>query len=164
VVGLILGIVLTLVAKPYLLPLMPEALKGKAKATDGRVVAKRLQGDRLLLTVDASDGAVLATFTQKVPEIDLLVDDGDLVTLGLPGYEPFAENPPILAVRKKHIDETAPSEAPAAAAASEAGAGAAASPASEGAESGMGEQAQPEAPPPATGEGAQQEGAPPPSL
>ncbi len=155
VVGLVLGVVLAVVAKPYLLPLMPEALRGKDKATDGRVVAKRLQGDRLLLTVDASEGAVLATFTQKVPEIDLLVDDGDLVTLGLPGYEPFADNPPILAVRKKHIDESA---------ASHASAAAAASPTAGGATSGMGEEAQPEAPPPSMDEGAQQEGAPPPSA
>lgn len=152
VLGLILGVVLAVVAKPYLLPRMPEFLRGKAKATQGRVVAKRLQGDRLLLTVDASEGAVLATFTQKVPEIDLLVDDGDLVTLGLPGYEPFADNPPILAVKKKEIGEPEPA------------AGAMAAPPAGGGAGGMRERAQPGAPAAGTEmEEAQQESPPPPS-
>ncbi len=150
VLGLVLGAVLAVVAKPLLLPRMPEFLRGKAKATQGRVVAKRLQGDRLLLTVDASEGAVLATFTQKVPEIDLLVDDGDLVTLDLPAYEPFADNPTIRAVKKKRMGEP------------EAPAGATTAPPAAGEGGATAEQAQPEAPPPALGEGAQQEGAQPP--
>jgi hypothetical protein len=43
---------------------------------------------------------VLATFKQRVPEIDLLVDTGDHVTLGITSYEPFVEDPKILGVKK----------------------------------------------------------------
>ena len=57
-------------------------------------------GERLLLTVDTPQGAALATFTEKVAEIDLLVEEGDGVTLGLRGYEPFVNNPVIQGVRK----------------------------------------------------------------
>ena len=64
------------------------------------MVAKRLENDRLLLTVESEDGAVLATFKQRVPEIDLLVDTGDHVTLGITSYEPFVEDPKILGVKK----------------------------------------------------------------
>ena len=31
----------------------------------------------------------------------MLVEEGDLVTLGVPRYEPFVEDPPVLAVRKR---------------------------------------------------------------
>jgi hypothetical protein len=65
------------------------------------VVGKRLQGKRLLLTVNAAEGTILATFGKRVEEIDMLVEEGDLVTLGVPRYEPFVEDPPVLAVRKR---------------------------------------------------------------
>ncbi len=157
VLGLIVGAVLLVVLKPVLLPRMPEFLRGKAKATQGRVVAKRLQGDRLLLTVDASEGAVLATFTQKVPEIDLLVDDGDLVTLDLPAYEPFADNPTIRAVRKKQLGERDETRTPAGPPMATDGA-----PVPSQSEGGMAGEAQQGAPSGAAEEGAQQEGAQPP--
>ncbi|MBI2369318.1 MAG: hypothetical protein HYV08_03620 [Deltaproteobacteria bacterium] len=64
-------------------------------------MAKQREEDRLLLTVLTPRGAILATFRQKVAEIDLLVDVGDTLTLGLPRYEPFLADPRIERVRKE---------------------------------------------------------------
>jgi hypothetical protein len=57
---------------------------------EGPVLGKRLEEGRLLLTVDALQGAV----------IDLLVDVGDTITLGVTGYEPFVDEPAFRGVRK----------------------------------------------------------------
>jgi len=43
---------------------------------------------------------MLATFDKKVPEIDLLVAQGDSVTLGVQAYRPFIQEPDLLGVRK----------------------------------------------------------------
>jgi hypothetical protein len=43
---------------------------------------------------------MLATFTERVAEIDLLVAPGDTVTLGVPRYQPFVENPSFEGVKK----------------------------------------------------------------
>jgi hypothetical protein len=67
---------------------------------EGPVLGKRLEEGRLLLTVDALQGAVLATFSERVAEIDLLVDVGDTITLGVTGYEPFIDDPAFRGVRK----------------------------------------------------------------
>jgi hypothetical protein len=67
---------------------------------EGRVLAKLLDGDRLLLKVQADGNVYLATFEQRQKEIDLLVDPGDLVTLQVQGTDPFPVSPAIRGVRK----------------------------------------------------------------
>ena len=67
---------------------------------EGPVLGKREEEGRLLLTVDALQGAVLATFSERVAEINLLVDVGDTITLGVTGYEPFIDDPLFRGVRK----------------------------------------------------------------
>ncbi len=67
---------------------------------EGVVESKRWDDDRLLLTLVTADGAVLATFHRKVPEIDLLVAPGDSVSLALGRYRPFVEDPEIARVVK----------------------------------------------------------------
>jgi hypothetical protein len=64
------------------------------------VLVKRRDGERLLLTVETPRGAVLATFRERVAEIDLLVDEGDSVSLGLGRYRPFVEDPSVEGVHK----------------------------------------------------------------
>jgi len=65
-------------------------------------MSKQRKGDRLLLTVQTSDGTILATFKKKITEIDLLVAEGDMLTLARTGYRAFMEDPPIGRVRKQN--------------------------------------------------------------
>ena len=81
-------------------PYLPAALRGRTTRVEGLVVEKGKEGSRLLLTVDTKEGAMLATFDKKVPEIDLLVARGDSVTLGVRAYRPFIEEPELLGVKK----------------------------------------------------------------
>ena len=90
-------------AGPYL-PYLPESFSAKKTETvDGEVVRKVREGDHLLLTVQTSQGTVLATFRKKVAEIDLLVQQGDALTLNLSRYEPFVNDPAIERVRKQDV-------------------------------------------------------------
>ncbi|MGH9425331.1 MAG: hypothetical protein ACRD2L_03375, partial [Terriglobia bacterium] len=100
-VGIVLGVVGTIFAPDVAGPFLHEAFGvKKAETIDGEVVRKLREGDRLLLTVQTSQGSVLATFKKKVAEIDLLVQQGDTITLTLSRYEPFVDDPAIVRVRK----------------------------------------------------------------
>lgn len=100
ILGFIVGLLVALVVPPLLESWLPPGFLGGKGGTVGQVVAKRLQEDRLLLTIESEEGAVLATFKERVSEIDLLVDKGDRVTLAITSYEPFVEDPRILGVKK----------------------------------------------------------------
>ena len=97
-VGLLLGLAAAVLFPRFRDQLTPGVLR--PAPTEGVVEDKRSEGDRLLLTLVTADGAVLATFTKKVAEIDLLVTPGDTVSLGLDGYRPFVEDPEIERVVK----------------------------------------------------------------
>jgi hypothetical protein len=79
---------------------LPESLRAKVEHVPGQVVRKQRDADRLLLSIVTAQGAVLASFSRRVPEIDLLIDQGDSVTLALPRYKPFLQDPTIEAVQK----------------------------------------------------------------
>ncbi len=101
--GLAVGVAGTLLVPRYLRPYLPDSLTRESQIVQGPVDGKRLEGDespRLLLTVRGEQGAVLATFTRRVAEIDLLVAEGDTITLGVAEYRPFIENPEVRGVRK----------------------------------------------------------------
>jgi small basic protein len=101
-VGIALGVVGTIFAPDAAGPYLPEALRvKKAETIDGEVVRKLREGERLLLTVQTTQGAILVTFKKKVAEIDLLVQQGDTITLRLSRYEPFVDEPAIERVRKQ---------------------------------------------------------------
>ncbi len=100
-VGFVLGIITAIVARPYLGQNLQEAVSGKRESVSGLVTVKQRQGERLLLTIVTRDGASLATFEKMADEINLLVEEGDTVALGLRGgYEPFLQDPDIRGVRK----------------------------------------------------------------
>jgi hypothetical protein len=99
-VGLVLGVVLAVLGRPYLGERLPDAMGGGRVSVEGPVTAKQRDEERLLLTVVTPAGATLATFRKKVGEIDLLVEVGDTVALALSGYEPFVEDPEITRVAK----------------------------------------------------------------
>lgn len=94
-IGLVLGAVGALLAQPFLSRNLPEAVRGELETVSGRVTAKRMADNGLLLTVVTPDGAALATFTKRVNEIDLLVEPGDSITLSMPQYDPFLRDPEI---------------------------------------------------------------------
>lgn len=98
--GLVLGALGAIFGPDLAAPYLPEVLRPGLEEVRGPVLGKRIEGERLLLTVDTERGAVLATFRQRVPEIDLLVDEGDTITLGLGEYAPLVEDPVLAAVRK----------------------------------------------------------------
>ena len=100
-VGIVLGVGGTIFAPDVAGLYVPEEFRvKKAETVDGEVVQKLREGERLRLTVQTTQGSVLATFKKKVAEIDLLVQQGDTVTLALSRYEPFVEDPAIERVRK----------------------------------------------------------------
>jgi hypothetical protein len=99
-IGIAIGVTGTILAPRYVSPYLPAGLGGGGATLEGPVLGKRLEEGRLLLTVDALQGAVLATFSERVAEIDLLVDVGDTITLGVTGYEPFVDEPAFRGVRK----------------------------------------------------------------
>ncbi|GJL67003.1 MAG: hypothetical protein NPIRA05_19740 [Nitrospirales bacterium] len=99
-VGIGLGLGAPSVAPKYLGQYFPTGLSATRSGVQGVVVKKQAEEDRLLLTISAPDGAMLATFGKKITEISLLVDEGDMVTLDTRIYAPFVTDPPILRVKK----------------------------------------------------------------
>ena len=102
--GIAIGVGGTMMAPDMVGPYLPESFSAKKTETvEGEVVRKVREGDHLLLTVQTSQGTVLATFRTKVAEIDLLVQQGDALTLNLSRYEPFVNDPAIERVRKQDV-------------------------------------------------------------
>lgn len=99
-VGVALGVAASLLVPRYVAPHLPAALGGGLVTVDGTVLDKERDGQRLLLTLDSERGAMLATFRERVPEIDLLVGQGDRVTLAMPEFRPFVDGPRLVGVRK----------------------------------------------------------------
>ena len=107
-IGLALGVALVVVGPRVAGPYIPAALRSPVEVVEGEVARKQREPDRLLITVVTPRGAILVTFKKKVPEIDLLVAEGDALTLGLRRFEPFVEDPAIQSVRKKTPAEGPP--------------------------------------------------------
>jgi len=97
--GVALGIVLTMLALQWVGPDLLSPFHS-GSSVEGRVLNKALESDRLLLKIEAEDGVLLATFTERQEEIDLLVDPGDTLTLDVKGYQPFLADPAIERVRR----------------------------------------------------------------
>lgn len=100
--GLGLGLSSPMLTSRYGDAYLPTFLKKTVHPLEGSVTHKQRQQDRLLITITTQDGTILATFQQQVPEIDLLIQEGDQVTLDVGKYEPFVNDPPVLRVNKHH--------------------------------------------------------------
>lgn len=109
-IGLVLGAAAALSVPGLARPYLPEILAGKRVTIEGEVARKQREPNRLLLKVHTAQGDLLAAFTKKVADIDLLVEPGDVVTLDAAGYAPFLEDPAIARVRHR---EERPATAPA---------------------------------------------------
>jgi hypothetical protein len=109
-IGLVLGAAAALSVPGLARPYLPEILAGKRVTIEGEVARKQREPNRLLLKVHTAQGDLLAAFTKKVADIDVLVEPGDVVTLDAAGYAPFLEDPAIARVRRR---EDRPASVPA---------------------------------------------------
>lgn len=100
ILGIAAGVAAMIYGPDYLGPILPKATKAVKGGIKGEVKAKRMEKDRLLVTLSAPEGAMLVTFRKKIPEIDLLVEVGDTVSLNIRNYRPFVDDPGIAMVRK----------------------------------------------------------------
>lgn len=100
VLGVGLGLGAPFLAARYAQPYIPQFLQETVHPLTGTVTHKERQQDRLLMTLTTRDGTILATFRKQVPEIDLLVEEQDSVTLDVKQYEPFVTDPPVIKVNK----------------------------------------------------------------
>ncbi len=99
-IGIIIGAAGMYFAPDYLDRYMPGLFEKSGVVVEGKVVAKDKKDHNLLVTVNTKEGAILVTFKNKVPEIDLLVQVGDNLALRLKEYSPFVTDPVIERVRK----------------------------------------------------------------
>jgi hypothetical protein len=100
--GIILGGTLLVgvaagVAGTLLLPRVAETylpdLLGRPALVEAQVIKKQREPNRVLLKVQTDQGPVLATFTTRVAEVDLLVEPGDRILLRLPRDRTFVDDP-----------------------------------------------------------------------
>ena len=99
--GVVLGVVLTIIAPRFLGSYLPDRWGNGTDGIEGTVATKQKEADRLILTIHTDDGAILATFKERITEIDILVATGDSITLARKNYKAFLEDPGIGRVRKK---------------------------------------------------------------
>lgn len=94
--GFFSAVVVDLVAPGLLTPYTQQFIPAaQIESVKGTVVKKERDSNRLLMTLSTPKGVLLATFTQKIDEIDLLVSEGYHATIRLRSYSPFVENPVI---------------------------------------------------------------------
>ena len=107
-VGVVVGVGVANHGPALIAPYLPKAGGGSGEHIEGQVVRKQREGNRLLVKVSTAQGPMLVTFTQKVADLDVLMDPGDTVTLLIPHYATFVEDPVF-----ERIKEPSPARAPA---------------------------------------------------
>jgi hypothetical protein len=105
--GFIAGAVAVAVAPSWWQSLVPDVLF-PGGSMEGLVLGKSREEDRLLLKLETEGGVLLATFTERVEEIDLLVENGGRVTLHVPQYQPFLTDPRLERVVKPEVSSPPP--------------------------------------------------------
>ncbi|MBK9308204.1 MAG: hypothetical protein IPM58_14255 [Nitrospira sp.] len=106
ILGFLSSVVVDLVAPELLEPYTRQFIPAnQIESVSGRVVKKERESNRLLMTLSTPKGVLLATFTQKIEEIDLLVAEGYTTTIRLRTYSPFVENPVLERVEASTADQ-----------------------------------------------------------
>src|SRR5436189_970149 len=100
VVGMVVGFGAANRGPALIAPYWPKAASGSGERIEGQVVRKQRDGNRLLVKITTAQGPMLVTFTQKVADLDVLLDAGDTVTLVTEGYSTFVEDPSLERVRE----------------------------------------------------------------
>ena len=99
-IGIVLGVGAMTKGPALVAPYLPQSISGQSERIEGEVVRKQREGNRLLVKVATAQGPMLVTFTQKVAELDLLLEPGDKVELSTPGYATFVEDPTLERVKR----------------------------------------------------------------
>ena len=107
-VGVVVGFAVASRGPALIAPYVHKATSGSGEHIEGQVVRKHRDGNRLLVKISTAQGPMLVTFTQKVADLDVLLDPGDVVTLMIPAYATFVEDPVF-----ERIKAPAPAKAPA---------------------------------------------------
>jgi len=110
--GVGFGVGAPFLASRYAQPYLPRFLQETIHPLTGTVTHKAREQDRLLMTVTTPDGTILVTFLKHVPEITLLVEEQDSITLDVKQYEPFVTDPPVLKVHKQAQQVPTPAPPP----------------------------------------------------
>jgi len=92
-VGVVVGFGVASRGPALIAPYIPKASSGPGEHIEGQIVRKQRDGNRLLVKINTAQGPMLVTFTQKVADLDVLLDPGDIVKLTVPGYTTFVEDP-----------------------------------------------------------------------
>jgi hypothetical protein len=111
--GIILGIGAATMGPVVVAPYLPKSMSGQGERMQAEVLRKQRDANRLLLKVGTAQGPMLVTFTQKVAELDLLLEPGDTLTLITSGYATFVEDPVLDRVQRPSGPGLAPSQPPA---------------------------------------------------
>src|SRR5438876_12146451 len=93
VIGIVVGFGAANQGPALIGPYFPKAGSGSGEHIEGQVVRKQRDGNRLLVKITTAQGPMLVTFTQKVADLDVLLDTGDTVTLVTAGYATFVDDP-----------------------------------------------------------------------
>jgi hypothetical protein len=93
VVGVVVGVGVASRGPALVSQYLPRTVSGSGERVEGQVVRKQRDGNRLLVKVSTAQGPMLVTFTQKVADLEVLLDSGDTVTLVIPGYATFVDDP-----------------------------------------------------------------------
>jgi TOBE domain len=99
-IGIVLGVGAMTKGPALVAPYLPKSISGQSERIDGEVVRKQREGNRLLVKVATAQGPMLVTFTQKVAELDLLLEPGDRVELITSAYATFVEDPTLERVKR----------------------------------------------------------------
>jgi len=92
--GFLAAVVTNLAAPDLLTPYTKQFLPAdQTESVRGMVVKKQRESNRLLLTLSTPTGVLLATFTEKIDELDLLIAEGYVATIKMKTYSPFIKNP-----------------------------------------------------------------------
>ncbi|MGH9322003.1 MAG: hypothetical protein ACRD21_01045 [Vicinamibacteria bacterium] len=110
VVGFFFGALAVALAPSWWRSQVPDALF-PGGSMEGVVLAKSGENGKLLLKLETGEGSLLATFTERVDEIDLLIEKGDRITLRVARYQPFLIDPRLARVSKAESFEEAPATA-----------------------------------------------------
>lgn len=98
--GVIVGIGAATMGPVLVAPYLPKSMSGQGERIQGEVLRKQRETNRLLVKVGTPQGPMLVTFTQKVAELDLLLEAGDTVTLITAGYATFVDDPSLDRVQR----------------------------------------------------------------
>jgi len=107
-VGVVLGIVAAARGPALVAGYLPRSINGPTQRIEGEVVRKQREGNRLLVKVATAQGPMLVAFTQKVADLDVLLDPGDVITLVTTGYATFVDYPTLEGVKRLQSQKSSP--------------------------------------------------------